>query len=201
MKETLPALFGLFVFLLVAVGTTAAQENLSHYIWAEVLVDDGETAGEDLVAWVEGQNGYYTLRSLSMVRLRVPSEILPSLRSELEAYARDVLSYNPSSTDRREERVNLEAAIASRESALERLLEFVSEADAAGLVTFEREINETLSSLESAKGRLRELQNSVEYALVEVFFTTVGRAVPQNMPSSFTWLNTVGLERFLGGIR
>lgn len=201
MKKTLPALFGLFVFLLVAVGTTAAQENLSHYIWAEVLVDDGETAGEDLVAWVEGQNGYYTLRSLSMVRLRVPSEILPSLRSELEAYARDVLSYNPSSTDRREERVNLEAAIASRESALERLLEFVSEADAAGLVTFEREINETLSSLESAKGRLRELQNSVEYALVEVFFTTVGRAVPQNMPSSFTWLNTVGLERFLGGIR
>ena len=201
MKRGLPILLCLFVAIFAFPSGLVAQENLSHTIWAEILVDDGEDAGQDLVQWVEDAGGYYTLRSLEMVRLRVPSNLVPDLRSELAAYARDLLSYNPSSSDRREERVNLEATITSREEALARLLEFVGEADAAGLVTFEREINETLSALETAKGRLRELENSVAYALVEVYFTTVGRSIPQNLPSSFAWLNTVGLERFLGGVR
>ncbi len=174
-----------------------AQENLAQSVSAQIAVTDPQTAGRALSGWAERQGGYFVVRSLDRVTFRVPPASLPELRGELDSVAFQVLSYNPAARDLTSDLASVEAGIRSRSDAVDRIVQYLKSADVAGTLAFERELNGLVSEVESLEGRKRYLLDSVALARVDVGLSSAEREKPEDLPSSFDWINTLGLYRFL----
>lgn len=188
---------------LFAAAALPGQENpsgLALQVYGQILVEDPQEAGDALVLWAQDNGGYFTEKSLDFVRLRVPADRVEDLRSFLTAAFPRVLSLAPQAEDLRERRADLVAAIDSRNRTLDRLLAFLDEADSGGLVTFQQEITSLLFELERLTGSLRALDNNVRFAQVELALSTRRQPIPVSPASSFPWLNSLGLGRFLGEV-
>jgi hypothetical protein len=176
--------------------------NTLHYVvQAQIIVADADAAGKALADWAEEEGGYFTRRSLERVDLRIPSTSFPSLRARLEGIAEDVVSYAPSASDLREQMAAVNAALASRNESLQLVLSYLDDADVAGTLALEREIQALVQSLEQLEGRRRQLANDASYARAEVFFSSPTQTIPSRMPSTFAWINTVDLYLMLERVR
>ncbi|MFP4565089.1 MAG: DUF4349 domain-containing protein [Spirochaetaceae bacterium] len=184
-------------------GVAAAGEDfLALEARARLLVSDREDAAQALITWTEDQGGYFVERSLERVVLRIPSERFAELRSVAGAAAEEVITYNPSAQDLREELSGVEAAIVSREENLERVLAFLEESDdVEGTLALEREIASLMLHLESLRGRARALRTRVAYARAEIALSAQAAGIPDAPPSSFDWLNSLDLYDFLSEAR
>jgi hypothetical protein len=187
---------GVSVAILLA-AFPAEAGTLYHDVSAQVLVLDAEAAGRELVTWAESVGGYYLLRSADSVVLRVPAEKVGEVRSVLERVAEIVLAYQLSAIDVREELASVASAIKSREEALELILTYVDQADVEGTLALEQEVSQLVSQLEALEGRKRRLENDAMYARISVNLSSRRQTVPEHRPSSFGWINTVDLYRFL----
>lgn len=174
-----------------------AQESLAQSVSAQIAVTDPQAAARDLSDWAERQGGYFVVRSLDRISFRVPPRSLPELRAELDSVAFQVLSYNPAARDLTSDLSAVEAGIRSRSDAVERIVQYLSSADVTGTLAFERELTGLVSEVESLEGRRRYLLDSVALARVEVGLSSTERQKPEELPSSFDWINTLGLYRFL----
>ena len=180
-------------------GVAAAERFLALEARAQLLVSDREAAAEALITWTEEQGGYFVERSLERVVLRVPSERFAELRAVAGSTAEDIITYNPSAQDLREELGAVEAAIASREENLERVLAFLDESDdIEGTLALEREIASLMLELESFRGRARALRTRIAYARAEIALSAQAAGIPDRLPSSFGWLNSLDLYDFIG---
>ena len=187
----------LLLVALVAAAPLVAQ-TLYHDVRAQVVVLDAEAAGRRLTEWAEAAGGYYLSRSSAGVVLRVPAARIAELKPVLEDVAEVVLSYRPSATDVREELGAVQSSITSTREALELILSYVDEADVVGTLALEQEIAQLVTQMERLEGRRRKLTNDAAYARVEVVLSSRRQSVPEQRPSSFDWINTVDLYRFLG---
>ena len=115
----------------------------------------------------------------------------------IEEIGDTVVSYNPSATDYREEMARNEAAITSRTEALDRILIYLDEADIAATLSFERELRSLLQEIEYYTGQNRRIQNEVAFASATINLSSRQRTIPEQRPSTFAWVNTVDLYRFL----
>lgn len=166
---------------------------------AQLLVTDREAAAAALIAWTEEQGGYFVERSLDRVVLRVPAAAFAELREVARGAAEEVIAFNPSAEDLREELAAVQAAIASREENLERVLTFLDESDdIEGTLALEREISSLMQELESLRGRERAINTRVAYARAEIALSAQAAGIPDTVPSSFEWLNELDLYDFLG---
>lgn len=168
---------------------------------AQLLVEDREAAAERLIAWTEGQGGYFVERSLERVVLRVPAGSFGALREVAADASEEIITYNPSAQDQRQELSAVRAAIASREENLERVLSFLDGADVDGTLALEREISSLMQELESLRGRERAIRTRIAFARAEIALSAQAAGIPDTLPSSFDWLNTLDLYRFIGGPR
>jgi hypothetical protein len=183
--------------MLAAAGTPLAAGTLAYEVRAEMIVLDADAAGRRLTAWAEKLGGYFLVRSMDSVVLRIPAARVGELRPLLEEVAEVVVSYAPSTQDVREELAAVEASLTSREEALSLILRDVDRADVEGTLALEREVTGLMTDLESLQGRKRLLQNNAAFARVEVSLSARRQAVPTQRASSFAWVNTVDLYRFL----
>ncbi len=181
-----------------SIALPAAADTLYHNVVAQLVVLDADAAGRRLTGWAESVGGYYLLRSADSVVLRVPAQRIGELKSVLDGVAEALLSYQPSATDVREELASVESAIKSREEALVLILGYVDQADVTGTLALEQEISQLVTDLEALTGRERKLNHDAAYARVEVSLSSRQQTVPTQRPSSFGWINTVDLYRFLG---
>jgi len=166
---------------------------------AQLLVSDREAAAGALITWTEEQGGYFVERSLERVVLRVPAEAFDGLREAARATAEEIITYNPSAQDLRQELSAVEAAIASREENLERVLAFLDESDdIEGTLALEREISSLMQELESVRGRERAIRSRIAYARAEIALSAQAADIPDRVPSSFEWLNSLDLYDFIG---
>lgn len=173
------------------------SEYLSFSVQAQLLVIDREAAAEALVEWVERQRGYFIEKSLQSVVLKVPVEDFHKLRTIVQDEADEVVTYDVNAYDLRQELNSVEAALASREENLRRVLVFLDNTDVAGTLALEREISSLMREIESLKGRERVLRNRMAYAEAYIQLTSMGTDIPSKRPSSFPWINTIDLYSFL----
>jgi hypothetical protein len=192
----------LFVLGLLSAATVVAQNGMRAVsVDAHLLVFDREAAAIELTDWVESVDGYFTLRSSDRVEMRVPMERVSELRVVLYERADMVVEYNPQTQDLRQEIATLRAGIQSREEALERIMGYIDAADAASTLALERELTSLLTELESLQGRLYARLNDTRFAWVGIVLATRQKSIPQQIPSSFDWINRVGLYSFLKEVR
>lgn len=193
------------VILVVSVTTFAQDDDRKQYLAytleAAAIVTNPETAGMALSRWAEQQGGYFVSRSLGRLSLRVPTDRAKELRNALERTAVEVVRYNPGAADLREELAAVEAGITSREEALNEIFTYLDGSDVAATLAFEREMMELLGELEDLEGRRRLLLDRTNYARIEVALSSRQQQIPPRLPSSFAWINSMGLDSFLGGVR
>ena len=177
------------------------EPMLAMSVSIQAVSGDPEASGGALTAFADASGGYFTYRSLDSVVLRIPADTVPELRALIEDLGDTIVAYNPSMHDYSEEYVNLEAAISSRREALDRILEYVGDATVTATLEFERELRSLSQEIDNYTGRQREIVNNVTYASVWVGLTTRQSTIPNKIPSSFGWINTIDLYQFVDQIR
>jgi hypothetical protein len=192
-----PLLFFLAVMMLVVCAVPVyGADYMYHQYRTTILVTDPEHSADLIIEWVEDGGGYYTYKSQEIVVLRVPAEKTGSLRGYLEQISEAVVEVSVQSRDLREQIVTLRSRIKSGEEVLRRNLQYLDRADVEGTLAIEREIRSLLTELESFKGSLRKLETDRRYAYFEVVLSFQEQTLPQDIPSSFVWINTIDFYYF-----
>jgi hypothetical protein len=196
----------LFVALLVAAAPVFSQtarpladadEFLHQRLYATILVADPEETAARLAAWAEANDGYFLLTSTDLVVVRIPNRGVSDLRLRVEEEAEEIVDIAPEALDLREAYLGVQSAIRSREEILRRNLEYIDRADVAGTLAIEKEITALLREIEGLKGRLLRLDNDRRFAYAEVSLSFKEQTLPEDIPSSFEWINTVDFYRFV----
>ncbi len=186
---------------LTSLAGQSPQPYLSVTVRAQVVVADPEAAGRGLAQWAEQGGGFALLQARDRVVLRLPGARVDDLRRRLIEVSEAVVAYTPSAVDLREERARVESGITSREESLRLVLQYLDEADVAGTLALEKEIGSLVQGIEQLKGTRGRLAFDAEYARVEILLRSQAQTLPQRRPSTFAWINTVDLYRFLEASR
>lgn len=190
-------LLALALVIVSAAAAAGADETLALRLSMQVIAADPEMSSRQFTNWAEDAGGYFTFRSLERVILRVPPDRIGEIREISEASGNTIVSYNPSATDYREELARNDAAIRSRNEALDRILAYLDESNVTATLSFERELRSLLQEVEYYSGRNRRIRNEIDFAVVEVYLSSRQRTIPEQRPSTFAWVNTVDLYSFL----
>ncbi len=195
------ALLGIFGEVAVAQESTLPEtmrpQTLAISVTLQLIASDAEMTSRSVAEWADAVGGYFTLRSDQQVVVRIPPDRVPELRRHIEELGDTVVSYNPSAVDYREEMMRNDAAIISRTEVLDRILIYLDEADVAATLSFERELRSLLQEIEYYTGQSRRIRNEVAFASATINLSSRQRTIPAQRPSTFAWINTVDLYRFL----
>jgi hypothetical protein len=175
------------------------EQYLSRSMRAQIMVADPERTAQRIAAWTERSGGYYIFKSMDLVVVRVPMEDLEKLRALTEKEAEQVVSINFEALDLRESILRTQSGIQSREEILRKNLFYLDRADVEGTLAIEREILRLLQEIENLKGRLRKLTADIKFARAEIHLSFIEQTLPQDVPSSFQWINTIDFYGFVQG--
>ena len=178
-------------------GALSAGPLLALSVEAQVIASDRPATSELLAQWAEDRGGYFVFRSLDRVVLRVPPASLPELRDAIAGIGDDLVVYHPAAVDLRSELRDVDAAIAARTETLTRILEYLEDAGVSATLEFERELRSLNDELERYAGRKRAILNDAAFARVTIGLSAGERTVPSQQWSSFAWINTIDLYRFI----
>ena len=187
----------ILIFIFTPLFLFGAENYLSHSIRVTILVADPEHTADILTQWVEDLGGYYLFRSKDRVTLRIPYEEIGNLRSYLENIAEELVKVNLEAHDLRESILQLRSGLQAREEILEQNLEYIDKTDVKGTLAIEQEIRRLIEEIESHKGRLRKLEADRRFAYGEVHLSFKEQTLPEDIPSSFGWINTIDFYRFM----
>jgi hypothetical protein len=186
------------ILLLAVAPALPAEESFLHQgVSVIMLVADADLAADRLEAWAESREGYVLYKSRERVSLRLPQAGLPGLRGFLEELSEDILEFSPQAQDLREQLARTQSSLASRREILGRNLALLDQADAAGTLAIERELLALVQEVEGLQAALARLNVDRAYARVEVAMRYVQATLPEDIPSSFAWINQVGFYAFV----
>lgn len=174
-----------------------ADNFLYHHLRATLLVADPAESGDLISRWAESKGGYFLLKSENQVVIRFPLNEIKGLRELFADISERIIEITPGAVDLREQILGLQSGIRSRESILKKNLSFIDRADVAGTLAIEREVNALLQEIESLKGTLRKLNTDRRLARGEIFLSFREQSLPQDIPSSFDWINTVDFYKLM----
>lgn len=174
-----------------------ADNFLYHHLRATLLVADPAESGDLISRWAESKGGYFLLKSENQVVIRFPFNEIKGLRELFADISERIIEITPGAVDLREQILGLQSGIRSRESILKKNLSFIDRADVAGTLAIEREVNALLQEIESLKGTLRKLNTDRRLARGEIFLSSREQSLPQDIPSSFDWINTVDFYKLM----
>lgn len=188
------------ILFLIMASALAAEENTLYYdIRAVGFVGDAETAVDAVAGWAVSAGGYFLVKSDSSVVIRFPYTMVTDFIALFEQTAERIIELNPTAVDMREEIRSLTTGIAAREEVLSRNLEYIDRTDVEGLLSIEREVLRLLTEIENMKGRLRKLEVNRRLALARVDFRIEEAQLPEDIPSSFPWINSIDFYDFAAG--
>ena len=181
------------VFVQPAVG----ENYLYQIIQATVLVADPDRTADALESWVEQNGGYALLKSSDQVVLRLPFRQIPQLRSKLEELSDYILDLSPQSRDLREAILETQAKISSRQVVLRQTLALLDQADVKGTLAIEKEVFALIEEMEQLTATLQKLTLDRTFSRAEISLRYLEQTVPENIPSSFEWINSVDFYSFI----
>ncbi len=195
--KTVLRMMVVLIFLSFPVSLPGTENYLSHSINAVILVSDAGHAADSLTTWVEKSGGYYTFKSRDRVALRIPYQEIGGLRSYLENIAEEVVKIELQAQDLRESILQTRSGLRAREEILEQNLQYIDKTDVKGTLAIEREVLRLVTEIEGLKGRLRKLETDRRFARGEIFLSFQEQTLPEDIPSSFDWINSVDFYRFM----
>jgi hypothetical protein len=181
------------VFVQPAVG----ENYLYQIIQATVLVADPDRTADALESWVERNGGYALLKSSDRVVLRLPFRQIPQLRNKLEELSDYILEISPQSRDLREAILETQAKINSRRVVLRQTLALLDQADVKGTLAIEKEVFTLIEEVEQLTATLQKLTLDRTFSRAEISLRYLEQTVPENIPSSFEWINSVDFYSFI----
>jgi len=185
--------------LLLAALAGAEEGYLHQSVAVTMLVADADLAGDRLEDWTEAQGGYVLHKSTERVSLRLPHAALPRLRGFLEELSEDILDFSPQAVDLREQLARTQSSLASRREILGRNLALLDQANVAGTLAIEREMLALVQEVERLQAALASLTVDRTYAKVEAALRFMQATLPEDLPSSFPWINEVSFYPFIEG--
>jgi hypothetical protein len=193
-----PCIFILTIMcFLIPVLSFAADNYLFHIINVQILVVDAEKAADQFTQWVSQADGYFLVKSQQNVIVRFPYTRIEEFLALIDKTADQVVEITSQAIDLREQILEYKSGIKSREEIFNMNLKFIDGTDVAGTLALENEISSLLREIEAYKGKLRQATNNTIYAYAEVYFHFFEKSLPEDIPSSFGWINTVDLYQFL----
>ena len=185
------------MIILVSALTLEAENFLHNHISASLLVADPDQTAELIARWAEDSGGYYLLKSSDQVVIRFPFTEIGDLRSFLESLSDEIVEIYSEAVDLRENILGIQSGIRSREEILSKNLSFIDQADVSGTLAIEKEVMLLLEETENLKGRLRKLEVDRRFARAEIFLSFQKQSLPEDLSSSFDWINTVDFYLFM----
>jgi hypothetical protein len=131
------------------------------------------------------------------VSLRLPHPRLGELRGFLERLSEDILEYSPQAVDLREQLARAQSSLASRRDILARNLALLDQADTSGTLAIERELLDLIQEVENLQAAVQKLTVDRTFARVEIGLRFEQSALPEDIPSSFAWINEVSFYPFI----
>ena len=187
----------LAILAVVFIQPAAGQNYLYQILEATVLVADPERSADQLESWAENNGGYALLTSSDRVVLRLPFEHMPQLRSKLGELSDYVLDLSPQSQDLREAILETVAKINSRQEVLRQTLSLLDQADVEGTLAIEKEVLTLIEEIEELTATLQTLNLNRTFSRAEISLRYMEQTLPQNIPSSFDWINGVDFYSFI----
>jgi hypothetical protein len=178
---------------------TAAEELVAGSVTVKVAQRDEAAAA--IIDQARASGGWFSTLAADHITLRVPAaqvEPMMGFAAELGVLTERQISRSDYSHELSQAR----ARLATREEMLEQYMEVLEGASAKSVVTVEREVTRLVSEIEQLKGRIRYLEDQVNYGTVNVWFQFRDRAAPaRDGSSSFAWLNSLNITDLLGEFR
>jgi hypothetical protein len=191
---------GVIIFSLLIILFTVQQADGDEYrsiiIHATLVVFHPEEVQDRIIGWIEENRGYFLVKSNELLSLRLPTEKEAAFRQYLENLDEEVMSIDTESEDLREEILGLRSGIKSREEILVKNLELFAGADVEATLGIEHEFVLLLKEIENLRGRLNKREVERKYLFAEISFVFKRTTLPEKIPSSFGWINTLNLYRF-----
>ncbi|MBN1837297.1 MAG: DUF4349 domain-containing protein [Spirochaetales bacterium] len=188
------AAFALALILPVAYPETGTMRQTLD---AVALVEDRFETADRLEAWVESNGGYLISRLEEQLVLRVPSAALERFVDFLESAADELIQVQQQSEDISQSLLEAEAGIRSKTDLFDKALTLIDQTDLATTLEMESEVLSILTDLEALRGQYRKLLGEVALARVQVDFRLQEEKLPENLPSSFAWINAVDFYSFM----
>ena len=199
MKKNILRAAAVVLGLLLASAGLAEENYLHQSVQATMLVADAAAAADRLEAWCDGQGGYVLYKSDERVSFRLPHAALPRLRGFLEELSEDVLDFAPQAVDLREQLARTRSSLASRQEILG------SEPGPARQSGHRRHPGHRAGDAGPGQGGggpeggarparrgpgLRPRGGGLRFEQA---------TLPEDIPSSFPWINQVGFYPFIEG--
>ncbi|MBN1411356.1 MAG: DUF4349 domain-containing protein [Spirochaetales bacterium] len=175
-----------------------ADEYKKVDLYITLVVFNLDATQDKIVDWVEAEKGYFTVRSPASLVVRFPAVETEAFKTLMESLQEEVKDIRQDTTDLRESILSVRSGIKSREEVLNRELKLINQADVEGTLDIENEVTALLEEIEELKGRLLKMENDLKYTYAEISFSFKRSALPSNVPSSFDWINTMGLYKMMG---
>ena len=190
-------LFLILPILFSSVFLTAEENYLHISIEAALMASDPNETARILGRWSEDMGGYYTHMSTDYVVLRFPWKLTTGFPSYLEQQSDDVISYSSNAVDLRESIMSAKSGIEARNEILQRNLALISNADFKGTLFLENEILRLMNEIEELKGSLHKEENDIQMAQAVIQINYRSHSLPDNIPSSFDWINSLSFVNFI----
>jgi hypothetical protein len=195
-KRIIYLITSVFLFVLHSL-VFSADDYLHQQLNATLLVADPDLVAERIAEWAEAAGGYFLVKSSTQVVIRFPSAKMDELREFVKTIAEEVVTLTSKATDLREQFLEIQAGIASREEMLRNTLNFLDRADIKGTLAIEKEVITLLKEVEELKGKLRKIYVDRLYALATINLNYFQQSIPQDIPSSFEWINHIDFYKFI----
>ena len=191
------ALLLIAILAALFVHPATGENYLYQILEATVLVADPDRSADELESWVQRNGGYALLTSSDRVVLRLPFEQMPQLRSKLEELSDYILDLSPQSQDLREAILETQAKINSRREVLRQALALLDQADVKGTLAIEKEVLTLIEEIEQLTATLQTLTVNRTFSRAEISLRYLEQTLPENIPSSFGWINSVDFYSFI----
>lgn len=188
-------------------GNSSVTEQSSSQVVERKLIKRGnvnievqnlKNAQESVEKWCKDFGGYIESFSENTnsanFNLRIPSVKFDEALNSVGEFG-TVKSKNISTQDVSEQFYDLQGRLATKKIMQERLQKYLSQAkDVKDMLQIEKELNNTISEIESMEGRMKRLSGQIEYSSVNIFLELPYRTSDEG----FVWPDFLqGFREFL----
>lgn len=188
-------------------GNSSVTEQSSSQVVERKLIKRGnvnievqnlKNAQESVEKWCKDFGGYIESFSENTnsanFNLRIPSVKFDEALNSVGEFG-TVKSKNISTQDVSEQFYDLQGRLATKKIMKERLQKYLTQAkDVKDMLQIEKELNNTISEIESMEGRMKRLSGQIEYSSVNIFLELPYRT----SDGGFVWPNFLqGFREFL----
>jgi len=166
-----------------------------------IKVGDKEAAARQLIAAAKKTGGWLLRQEPEQVTLRVPKESIDAFLAFADSQGL-VTDRSFTRNDHTTEYIQLIAKVQAKQSLLKQYLAVLDSSGSQGIYPVARSIADLQQSLEEAQGRIRGLEERMQFAEIVIYFRFHERRQPLSSGwSDFGWLNSIDLPTLLEDFR